>query len=47
LPEALMITRAYHRVRYGEDELRQSEIAEIEAYLRRIEEASSNIRDES
>lgn len=38
IPEALTITRAYHRVRYGAERLRADEAAAIEDCLRRMEE---------
>ncbi len=37
LDEALLITRAYNRVRYGEHQLSQTEAAEIETWLKRME----------
>jgi hypothetical protein len=37
LSEALQITRAYNRVRYGEQQLSPSEAAEIEAWLKGME----------
>jgi transglutaminase-like putative cysteine protease len=38
LNEALLITRAYNRVRYGEQNLSPTETAEIEKWLQRMEE---------
>lgn len=38
LDEALLITRAYNRVRYGEHDLSSAEAAEIEEWLKRMEE---------
>lgn len=38
VPEALTITRAYHRVRYGAERLKADEAAAIEDCLRRMEE---------
>lgn len=40
--EALVITTAYHRVRYGADELLPDEVEEIENSLQRIEEKTAN-----
>ncbi|MGH9900250.1 MAG: transglutaminase TgpA family protein [Pyrinomonadaceae bacterium] len=37
MPEALVVTRAYHRVRYGAKDLSPDEAAEVESCLRRIE----------
>jgi hypothetical protein len=37
MPEALIITNAYNRVRYGAQDLTPSEIAEIDAWLRHLE----------
>ncbi|HVF51311.1 MAG TPA: DUF3488 and transglutaminase-like domain-containing protein [Pyrinomonadaceae bacterium] len=39
MPEAMLITRAYHRVRYGAQKLSTNEAAEIEQYLRQVEKA--------
>jgi transglutaminase-like putative cysteine protease len=41
LPEALKITRAYNRVRFGEQQLSQDEAKEIEDWLREMETKSS------
>jgi transglutaminase-like putative cysteine protease len=41
IPEALSLTRAYHRVRYGKEKLSTTEVAEVEEYLRRVEEKNS------
>ncbi len=38
LPEAMQITRAYNRVRFGDAELSAAERAQIEDWLRRMEE---------
>jgi hypothetical protein len=43
IPEALMITRAYHRVRYGDEQLSPNEDREIEEYLQRME-VESNVK---
>jgi hypothetical protein len=37
MPEAVRITEAYNRVRFGEEELSSSETAEIENWLQRLE----------
>ena len=37
MPEALLVTNAYNRVRYGAQELTPSETAEIDAWLRHLE----------
>jgi hypothetical protein len=37
IPEALKITRAYNRVRFGEQNLSTVEAEQIEAWLRRME----------
>ena len=37
MPEALKITEAYNRVRYGEHRLTPAEIAEIDEWLSRME----------
>jgi hypothetical protein len=39
VPEVLTITRAYHRVRYGAQQLTPNEADEIEQNLRRVEES--------
>ena len=38
LPEALKITRAYNRVRFGEQNLSATEATQIEDWLKRMEE---------
>ncbi len=38
MPEALTLTRAYNHVRYGDQELPQTEIAQIEKWLKSLEE---------
>ncbi len=38
MPEALTLTRAYNHVRYGEQELPPTEIAQIETWLKSLEE---------
>ncbi|MFN2455983.1 MAG: transglutaminaseTgpA domain-containing protein [Pyrinomonadaceae bacterium] len=42
MPEALVLTRAYNRVRYGEQRLPAAEAAEIEEWLRSLE-TSENV----
>jgi hypothetical protein len=39
MPEALLVTRAYNRVRFGAHELKPDEAARVESWLRRIEDA--------
>jgi hypothetical protein len=43
IPEAMFLTRAYHRVRYGGQKLSANEVAEVEQYLRRVEEKNSSM----
>jgi len=38
MPEAMQVTRAYNRVRFGDAKLSASESAQIEEWLRRMEE---------
>ncbi len=38
IPEVLHLTRAYHRVRYGDERLSPSEVSEIERLLQRVKE---------
>lgn len=39
MPEALLVTRAYNRVRFGAQDLSTAETARLEAWLRKIEES--------
>ncbi|MDT7603171.1 MAG: protein-glutamine gamma-glutamyltransferase, partial [Acidobacteriota bacterium] len=45
MPEALLVTRAYNRVRFGARELSQAEVARVEGWLLRIEKPSTVNRD--
>jgi hypothetical protein len=40
MPEALLLTRSYNRVRFGAQELTTAEAARVEEWLRRIEKSS-------
>lgn len=42
MPEALTLTRAYNHVRYGEQELPPTEIAQIETWLKSLEETKDS-----
>jgi transglutaminase-like putative cysteine protease len=42
MPEALLVTRAYNRVRFGAQELKPDEAARVESWLRRIEGAGEH-----
>jgi transglutaminase-like putative cysteine protease len=42
MPEALTLTRAYNHVRYGEQELPPTEIAQIETWLKTLEETKDS-----
>jgi transglutaminase-like putative cysteine protease len=44
-PEALIITEAYHRVRYGAEDLLASEAVEMERCLQRIEEKQGGVQE--
>ena len=40
MPEAVLLTRSYNRVRFGAHELTAAEVARIEDWLRRVEKES-------